>query len=145
MSKVASRHNNFKELRAEFSERFRSNGRYEGYANIPELYAPLLDQYRKARARIAEIGQMQPIPPELRREMENHIRLCGSWKKSILEMSQKAFEFAFIVVAQARLPKEHFMLIVDEARALWRLEGYAEGLPHDQKKIRKALRNRKRH
>jgi hypothetical protein len=44
------------------------------------------------------------------------------------------------VIAQARLPKEHFLVIADEARELWRDAGFADGLPIPQQKIKKVYR-----
>lgn len=139
MSKLATRHNNFKHLRAE-----RANGAYEGYVLTPELFATLAEQYRAGRARIKELSAKKDRTPGERREMENHIRIVGSWAKNIRELSQKAFENAFIIVAQARLPKEHFLLISDEARALWRLEGFADGLPVNGRSLKKAIKHRRR-
>lgn len=145
MSKKADKQTQFSQLRGAYSERMRANGAFEGFAATPELYAPLVEQHRRGKARIAELRQIPVRTPEETREMENHIRLVGSWEKQIKDMSQRAFEMAFAVVAQVRLPKEHFIVISDEARQLWRAAKFHEGLPIDHKKVRKCLRRRDRH
>lgn len=139
MSKSGQRQHNFKELRAEFSERLRSNGDYVGFAQ-PQIFDSLRSQYLNIDARIAILKSQPSITSVERREMEDHIRARGDWAKQIREAAQLAFEHAFIVVAKARLPKEHFIVIADEARQMWREEGYANGLPIDHAKERKAQR-----
>jgi hypothetical protein len=140
MSKLSNRHKNFKELRAQYSERFRANGHYEGFKDVPTLFASLKEQYKLGWARIKELEDKPNKTDEERREMENHIRICGDWAQALRKCGQMLYENAFIVIAQARLPKEHFLVIADEARELWRDAGFADGLPIPQQKIKKVYR-----
>jgi hypothetical protein len=143
MSKIADRNNKFSELRAEYSERMRSNGKYEGYCATPELFAPLLAQYKAGRERIDVLRKFRRTMEE-EREMQNHIRICGSWEKQLKDGARLAFENAFVTVAQARLPKEHFLVISDEARVLWRMFGFDAGAFPSDRQITKAEKSRSR-
>jgi hypothetical protein len=49
MSKTSARAEHFRKCHADFSERFRANGGYEGYHDVPELFEPLLLQYKNGR------------------------------------------------------------------------------------------------
>lgn len=142
MSKSASNQTNFRDLRAQFSERFRANGDFAGFAGDPTLYAPLMQQVQFSTVRIQDLAQKPDRTPEETRELENHRRLNGDWRKQLRESAQLAFEKMFMVVAQARIPKEHFLVLAKEARELWRGEGWNQFVPVYDKKVRKMKRRR---
>lgn len=140
MSKAATRFHSFSEFRAQYSERFKSNGDFRGFKNGCDLGPTLIEQIKTVGARIEELKAKPSLDEEERREMNNHIREYGNWKKVLTDASTPEFEKLFITVAAARLPREHFMVILNEARVLWRQEGWAEFKPVDWKKVRKLQR-----
>lgn len=142
MSRAQTRAEHFRKCHADFSERFHANGSYEGYCDVPELFAPLLKQYKLGRARINELSGKPDINTEEKRERENLIRQCGGWAAELREGAQLAYERMFLIVAQARLPKEHFLTINEEARTVWRSLGFGD-MPADGYRLKKAFRARK--
>lgn len=60
---------------------------------------------------------------------EDLIRQVGSARKILEDGLRLEFEKLFVHVAESRLPKDIFLLIVQEARDLWRHEGWAEQMP----------------
>lgn len=139
MSKLSSSHTNFTQLRAEYSERMRANGDYEGFATVPELFDSLRNQYVAGWKRLEEIKSKNGnLSPQDRAQFQDLKREVGMWADNLMKCGQIAFERAFIVIAQARLPREHFMVISQEARQMWRDAGYADGLPFDRRKATKS-------
>lgn len=139
MNKAACESEHFRRMEGNYSERFHGNGGYEGFCDVPELFDPLIKQYKRGRERIDEISAKTETTKEDRRERENLIRQCGSWAAQLREGAQMAFERMFIIVAQARLPKEHFIAINDEARTLWTTMGFNQ-VPHQRRKVHKAFK-----
>ncbi len=56
-------------------------------------------------------------------------RQIGSLFRTIDNNARARFEEIFLVVAQHRLPKTAFLVLVEEAREYWRGEGMANNLP----------------
>ncbi len=64
-----------------------------------------------------------------RKRLADALRHIGDLRHILQDGSRLAFEKVFCSVAQYRLPKDTFLLIVEEAREIWRQEGGAEMLP----------------
>lgn len=143
-----------------------ANGRAEPLGDKPlELRPSFIEQYRelKTRGRALEgqlfeqqqiLAQKVPLPPgltygrvreqaeEIRSRLANVIREKGDMGRICREASRLAFETIFVAVAQRRLPKDTFLLIVEDAREVWRQEGWPEAMPQPTNKER--VRNLKR-
>lgn len=71
------------------------------------------------------------------------IRQKGNMAKTMREASRMKFEKIFVNVANAKLPKDTFLVIVEEAREIWRGQGWAELVPgptnRERRKAQKKL------
>jgi len=65
----------------------------------------------------------------LRIRMANLVREIGDKERLLKNGSRLAFEAVFVQVASGRLPKDQFLLLVQEAREIWQAEGYADYVP----------------
>ena len=70
------------------------------------------------------------------------IRQKGNMAKVMREASRMRFEKIFVQVANARLPTDAFLVIVEEAREIWRGQGWAELVPGQTNRERKKARKR---
>ena len=128
----------------------------KGYGPIGdpvEILPTLKEQYEHYKRRAAEcttIIEQRILPTaereRARRELAECIRHEGNLRNLLQDGSRLAFEKILVQVAQYRLPKDKFLAMVDEAREIWRAEGYADVLPPSTKQQRtravKASRNR---
>lgn len=103
------------------------------------------EQYEALKKRAKEIdSKLSPHTPSseresLRSELADCLRQIGDMRQLLQEGSRLAFETIFTRVANRRLPKDHFLMIVEEARAIWRSEGYADFVPPPTQKMKKKI------
>jgi hypothetical protein len=109
------------------------------------------EQYEKYKIRAREISRLldkeRPAVEreKLRSELAECLRHIGSLRQILQDGSRLAFEKVFTTVASYRLPKDRFLTIVEEAREIWRSEGYADLVPpptqgERRKSAKKAMR-----
>lgn len=106
------------------------------------------DQYEVLKRRAHEIDALLDVElpaverERLRGELAEIMRSTGSHREILQGASRLAFEKIFVGVANARLPKDHFLMIVEEAREIWRSKGYADLVPPPTERMRiKTSRN----
>lgn len=116
-----------------------------------EILPTVKQQYEMYKTRVREIDRKlhAGLPfqerERLRSELAECLRHAGSMKQLLQDGSRLAFEKIFVQVANYRLPKDRFLTITEEAREIWRSEGYAEFVPppsraQRRKSAKKAMR-----
>jgi len=100
-----------------------------------KIHPSMKDQYEVLKRRAIEIDQLLDIElpsverEKIRAELSELIRTTGSMREALQNGSRLAFEKIFVQVANSRLPRDYFLIIVEEAREIWRSKGYAELVP----------------
>lgn len=157
-------HKDFMERRGSRSIRPFVRGDTDQPGDPIEILPKLKDQYQtfkrreaEATRRIAEIDQivkarcaaegvsyfdLRQERKELVAKRADAIRQKGNLNKLMRDGTRLALEKIFTQVANARLPANTFFKLLEEAREIWRGEGYAEFVPgptnRERKKRRKA-------
>lgn len=106
------------------------------------------DQYETLKRRAVEINNLLDIElpaverERLRGELAELMRNTGDIRSILQGASRLAFEKIFVAVANRRLPKDYFLILIEEAREIWRSEGYAELVPPPTNQMRRrTMRN----
>lgn len=120
MYKAASRNEQFMGLTGSFSDRLRARGFAESNNPI-EILPTLKEQYDALKVRMRSERD-----PQLKQDL---IRQIGDYRRILEDGTRLAFEAIFVSVAQARLPKDYFLTLVEEARSYWRQDGFADCVP----------------
>jgi len=100
-----------------------------------EILPTVKQQYEMHKLRVKEIDKKltTSLPYQereaLRRELAECLRNIGSMRQLLQDGARLAFEKIFVTVANYRLPKDRFLTITEEAREIWRKEGYADFVP----------------
>lgn len=151
--KSASRNLHFKGQQGSSAVRVTQRG-YGGASlsgDPVEILPSVQQQYELRKLRAKEIDKiLRPDLPfhereALRAELANCLRQIGELRQLLQQGSRLAFEKIFVTVAQYRLPKDRFLTITEEAREIWRAEGYADFVPpptqrERRKSSKKAMR-----
>ena len=70
-------------------------------------------------------------------------RQGGNYRKTLHAQQREAFEKIFVAVASARLPKDIFLQLQEEARRIWRGE-YSDLVPPSHRQMRKIRKFRRK-
>jgi hypothetical protein len=125
------------------------NSSQTGYANAwavggnpIDILPTLKDQYEGYKLKIHECdlklnsnSATTAEREQIRKQMAEAARHMGNLREVLQAGSRFAFEATFVQVANYRLPKDKFLALVEEAREIWRADGYADFVPpptHDQ-------------
>lgn len=103
--------------------------------SVKEQYEGYKIKAREARSLIERTAGKER--EAARAQLAEALRNIGSMRQLLQEGSRFAFETIVTRVASYRLPKDRFLAIVEEAREIWRSEGYADFVPPPTKKTRK--------
>lgn len=108
-----------------------------------QIRPSMKDQYETLKRRAVEINGLLDVElpaverERIRSELADIIREAGNLREILQNGSRLAFEKIFVNVANRRLPKNHFLLIIDEAREIWRSEGYNDLVPPPTNEMRR--------
>lgn len=148
MDAAKARNFHFRQEAGSSSVRFTQRG-YGGKGMVggePLFIRPSLrEQYEILKRRAVEIDQILDIDlpaqerEKLRSELAELMRSTGDMRRTLQEGSRLAFEKIFVHVANARLPRDHFLVIVEEAREIWRSKGYADLVPPPTNQMRRKI------
>lgn len=155
--KTAARQMHFKAQEGSDAVRMTQRG-YGGIGMVGgdpvEILPSVKEQYEAHKKRVREIDRLLDSKApgidreNLRAELADRLRQIGSMRQLLQDGSRMAYEKIFVQVANCRLPKDRFLTITEEARSIWRSEGYADLLPppshrQKQKAVKRAFRNRR--
>ncbi len=122
MYKTAAKNLHFQKSEGSSSNRIKARG--FGESNDPiEILPSLKEQYDTLQERLKNT-QDRVLRADL-------IRQIGHYRLILEDGTRLAFEKIFINVAQARLPRDKFLVLVEEARSYWRKEGFADCQPEE--------------
>ena len=120
MYKKTSDSLHFQEMAGSFANRISARGYWE--SNNPlDILPSLKEQYDTLVQRVEHVRAGN--------QRADLIRQIGDMRVVLENGTRLAFEAIFVRVAQARLPKDTFLTIVDEARGYWRREGFSACVP----------------
>lgn len=146
MEAAKTRSWHFRREQGSSSVRFTQRG-YGGQGMVGgdpiEILPTVKEQYESFKRRVREIDRLlnRDTPAvereKLRAELAECLRNIGSMRQILQDGSRLAFEKIFSVVAAHRLPKDRFLTLVEEAREIWRSEGYADLVPPPTQAMRR--------
>lgn len=108
-----------------------------------QIRPSMKDQYEALKRRAVEIDNLLDVElPAVERERQRSelarlIQNAGPMREVLQNGARLAFEKIFVQVANCRLPKEHFLLIIEEAREIWRSKGYHDLVPPPTNQMRR--------
>lgn len=146
--KTASRQNHFRAQTGSSAVRVTQRG-YGGLGMVGgepiKIRPSMKEQYETLKRRAVEIDQILDLDlpaverERLRGEMAELMRSTGDMRTTLQAGSRLAFEKIFVQVANLRLPRDYFLMMVEEAREIWRSEGYADLVPPPTERMRKKV------
>lgn len=99
---------------------------------------------RRALVEGETIGNLRERHANVQRRVAALKSQRGHLGKTLREANRLAFETIFATVAQHRLSRDAFLVLVEEAREIWRAEGFADLEPGPTNRQRKKQRKRNR-
>lgn len=143
---TAARSEHFRRFHGSSATRANSRGHSE--FGDPALLPAVKEQYEATKkaardlSRRLESGLPSAEREIVRRQLAEKVRALGPMRDILHNGARYHFEKIFSQVASIRLPKDKFLTLVDEAREIWRSEGYADLIPPLNNKERRRAEKR---